>query len=870
MSPCPYGDHETYPPDVRARRSEPDGVSPLNTQEIAMSHSSLSSACRALVVLLASALPAAAQTGRITGQVTDAAKQPLGGAQVMVVGTALGAETGNDGKYMVTGIPSGTYTVRVQRIGHKPTSTTGVSVASGAATRADFSLESTPVTLGGVVVSASRRVEKITDAPATITRLDALAISNTIGNSFAPALKEVKGLDFVQVGITAVAVNARGFNSSFNNRMLLTEDGRIAVLPENGLPVGSFTAIPKIDLASLEVLVGPGSALYGPDASNGVITLQSKDAKQHQGFSAEVSGGSRNFMDAQARYARATSSGKWAYKLSGEIQSADDYHSSPKYPQVGTSGPLTEKSTDFKTDVKRVYGSLAHYFERGGRLELAGGASISNGIGQTNVGRNQLIDWQYRVAQAKYTSPRWFAQAYKAQSLSGDTYQLNGFTQNRVRYPTISDDSVKALSDFPAQGDLMAAEVQNNFSAGMLAKTGITTLDNTHFIWGVQYRKDDVTSKRQWLSDRLTGENITAAQLGGYFQFETQLPMSLRLVGAGRYDKHDNYDAQFSPKAALLWTPVEDQTLRVSYNRAFKSPTLLQTNFYFPNFSPFVGVFGNKDGWTIKNTSGTVVTTYAPIQPEINTTYELGYKGVIRNRLYVDVTGYKSTYDHFLSPLIVIANPLAGAAATTAYNTSTGKAAGSEVNAGPQIALTYINVGKAKISGVDAGVRYLLTPTLTMSATFSVMKLDTIEKPAGALATAGTEATAFNSPTTKWTIGLDQAKIYGSLSGGIMMRYVNEYFFRSGVNVGRLPGFKTVDVNFGYDLPWEHTKLMIRMQNLFTCTTGTTTPPARGIAGANTATFTKDSKCGFGRTHQEMLNMPLIGPMVFAGVRYGR
>ena len=89
-------------------------------------------------------------------------------------------------------------------------------------------------------------------------------------------------------------------------------------------------------------------------------------------------------------------------------------------------------------------------------------------------------------------------------------------------------------------------------------------------------------------------------------------------------------------------------------------------------------------------------------------------------------------------PLIVIANPLAGAAATTAYNTGTGNAAGSEVNAGPQIALTYINIGKAKISGVDAGAKFLITSTLTLSGTVSVMKLDTIEKPAGALTTAGT------------------------------------------------------------------------------------------------------------------------------------
>ncbi|MBM3908642.1 MAG: TonB-dependent receptor [Gemmatimonadetes bacterium] len=836
-----------------------------------MSNTFLSSMRRATVLLLAVALPAASQSGRITGRVTDAANQPLVSAQVLVVGTALGAETNADGKFTVTGVAAGTYAVRAQHIGHKVALKSGVTVAAGQAATVEFQLDATPVTLGGVVISASRRVEKITDAPATVSRLDALALANSIGNGFAPALKEVKGLDFLQVGITAVAVNARGFNSSFNNRMLQMEDGRIGVLPENGLPVGGFSPIPKVDLGAVEVLVGPGSALYGPDASNGVITLQAKDAKQHQGFSGEFSTGSRSFVDLQARYARATRSGKWAYKISGEIQSAEDYHSSPVYPAVGTSGPLTEKGTDYRTDVKRGYGAVTYHFAQGGRLEVAGGASVSNGIGQTNVGRNQLVDWGYRVGQVKFTSPRWFAQAYQSQSLSGGTYQLNGYTQNRVRYPTISDDSVKRLSDFPAKGILNAAEVQNNFSIGMLGKTGASAIDNTHVIWGIQYRNDNVTSKRQWLSDRLTGENITASQLGGYLQFEAPLPGDVRLVGAGRYDKHENYDPQFSPKAALLWTPVQDQTVRVTYNRAFKSPTLLQTNFYFPNFSPFVGIFGNKDGFQVKNAAGAVVAAYDPIQPETNTTYELGYKGVVKDRLYIDIAAYKATYDNFLSPLIIIANPLLGAAATNAYNAATGKMVGSEVNAGPQVALTYVNVGKAKISGVDAGARLYITPQLTLSSNISILKVDTIETPSsGSLVTAATEATAFNSPTLKWTVGLDDAQLVGHVSGGLMLRTVNEYFFRSGVNVGRLPGFTTLDLNVGADLPWQGTRLMVRVQNLYTCTTGTTTPPAAGVSGTRTATFGKERACGFGRQHQEMLNMPLIGPMVFAGVRYGK
>ena len=110
-----------------------------------------------------------------------------------------------------------------------------------------------------------------------------------------------------------------------------------------------------------------------------------------------------------------------------------------------------------------------------------------------------------------------------------------------------------------------------------------------------------MSSDRKWLSDRSTGEDIVNNQTGVYAQIETPLHRMVELVLAGRYDKHDKYDAQFSPKAALLVTPWEDQTFRVSFNRAFKSPSILQTDFFFPNFQPNIGVFGNFDGFVIRS-----------------------------------------------------------------------------------------------------------------------------------------------------------------------------------------------------------------------------------------------------------------------------
>jgi len=816
----------------------------------------------ASAILLAAAIPASAgaQTGRIAGTVTDSTRAVLAGTQVTVVGTRLTGVSDVSGRFSISGVPAGTYDLRVQRLGQRAQTMTGVQVTAGQETQVNVSLASVPLALGGVVVSASRRAEKITDAPATVTRIDAAAIQNTVGNSFAPALKEVKGIDFIQVGITAVGINARGFNSAFNNRMLMMEDNRIAVLPENGLPVGTFTPIPKVDLAGIEVLVGPGSALYGPDASNGVLTLTTKDPREYPGTTIEVAGGVRNFFDVQGRQA-GTFGGNFGYKLTGEYQQAKDFSNRNIYAPIVTNGPVSpELSASWDTDVMRGSGALVYYMPNLSRFELTAGGSKSNGIGQTSVGRNQLVDWQYRVGQAKFTHPNWFAQAYMTQSLSGDTYQLNAYSQNRLRFPTISEDSVKHLSDFPAEGKLMAAEVQNTFV--------VPQLNSLRLTWGGQYRHDIVSSKRQWLVDRNTGKDIETDQKGVYGQADLPLSSMLRAVFAARYDKHELFDGQFSPKAAVLLTPAQDQTFRVSFNRAFKSPTTLQTGFFFPDFAPLVGVFGNPNGYLIKNAAGTVVRTIDPIEPETNDTWELGYKGILGNRLFVDITGYRSDFKKFMSPLVIIVNPLTPAAAggpTFAFDRATGaQLTGS--TGGIQIPLTYFNVGNAQIKGTDMGMKFLVTPTVALNGTASFQKLDKVERQA----TDPIEATAFNSPTSKFNVGMDFANLYNNqLHGGFTVRYVNGYHFLSGVNNGKVPTFSTFDFTAGYKLPTLGASVNLSVQNLFACRGGTSSING-WIAATKPSLYNKKQECGLGKKHIEMINMPELGTMAFLGIRWER
>lgn len=793
---------------------------------------SIRRACAVLTLTLAPA--AVAGQGVLEGLVRSTDGTVLAGVQVTLVGTGHAVLSNESGAYSLPGIAAGVYSVQATSIGFATWAQADVRITSGQTTRIEITMSNQALSLGGFVVSASRGVERVTEAPATIRRIDVREIDQSVGNSFVGALKQVQGLDYVQIGSTSAAINARGFNSSFNNRMLMVEDGRVSVLPESGLPIGAFTAIPKIDLAGVEVLVGPGAALYGADASNGVISLQSKDPFQFPGTEVEVAAGNRSYKDVQFRHADVL--GSFGYKITGEFQEVDDWENRLTYVSGGVDYP--EIGIDFNSQVRRVSGALVNY-SGANRFEVAGGWSETDGVGQTNVGRNQFDGWTYNFAQFEFSNPNWYVNLYRNQSQAGNSYAVNRYSVNRVAMAAATDEEVRLASDWPSDGRLMGAEVQSRYSVDVL---------RTDLVLGAQMRRDQISSDREWLSDRLTGEDVVVDTYGFYGQARAALTDQLDLVLAARLDDHDNYDAQFSPKAGLVFSPDEDQSLRVTFNKAFKSPTILQTNFWIPDFVPFVGVFGNTQGFTVRDDGGAVVASYDPIAPETNTTWEVGYKGLLGSRVHVDATLYRSSYENFFSPLSTIANPFDNS--TASFGTETEEILGESDNS--QIVLTYFNLGEATLRGMDFAADAILSEHWSARATVSLIELSDINTPDGP---AGEEATSLNSPGSKFTLGL-QAVDLGPVGGALTVRHVTGYDFRSGINSGEIPSFQTVDLSFSAALGASGASLNLGVTNLFTC------------RGANPAMDDTESACGFGEEHIEMVNMPSIGTNVFVGVRY--
>jgi outer membrane receptor protein involved in Fe transport len=185
----------------------------------------------AVAVLAALAIPTAApaqETGTVSGTVTRAADGgALSSVSVAIPAIGLSTITGTDWRYTLRRVPAGPQTVVFRWLGYRPTELQ-VVVEPNQTVTADAALEAVVVSLGEIVVEgASRGPERIVETPAAISVVPQEVLQNVAITGQAPmALQSVPGVDIVQSGVNDFNVNARGFNSSLNRRVLTLQDGR--------------------------------------------------------------------------------------------------------------------------------------------------------------------------------------------------------------------------------------------------------------------------------------------------------------------------------------------------------------------------------------------------------------------------------------------------------------------------------------------------------------------------------------------------------------------------------------------------------------------------------------------------------------------
>ena len=487
------------------------------------------------------AAPVQAQQGTITGQVTDAETgEPLSGAAVEALGQG-GPQGTNDAGRFTLAVAPGTHSVVVTFIGHETTRVDGVSVGAGESTEVMITMRSQPLVLNPIVITASRRQEKALDAPASIATVSSSEIARTAATTVADHVRTVAGIDAAQTGIGSGTLVARGFNNVFSGALLTIIDNRYARIPSLRFNAYSMFPTNDLDIDRIEISLGPGAALYGPNAANGVMHVITPSPIDRPGTSISLAGGERSFFHGQFRSAHSVSD-RFGLKFSGQYARGNDWEYVDPLEVVGRDYSVERYSADARMDFR---------FGDDGDLVINGGTStIGSGVEMTGIGASQVDGWGYNYGQVRLSKGRLFAQAFLNQTDAGEgTFLL------RTNDPVVD------------QSRTMALQFQYGFDLGSWQS----------FTYGVDWQRTEPRSGGTIFGRNEDDDIIT--EIGTYLHSETSLGDKVDLVAAIRVDDHDRLtDVNISPRAAFVFKPTETQNFRLTFNRAFATPT--STNLF--------------------------------------------------------------------------------------------------------------------------------------------------------------------------------------------------------------------------------------------------------------------------------------------------
>lgn len=267
----------------------------------------------------------------LAGRVTDEKGQPLAGVNLVIRGTALGATTQGNGEFTLhvdTELP---LTLVASSIGYQRRQ---VLVRGNNFRNIQVTLPEEAPLSSDMLTAASRIPEDVQNLTVTAEKLSASQVQPLPTISPFDALHYLKGVNVFTQSLLNKSINLRGFGSTTNSRLVQLNDGMDNRSPGLGFGFGNVAGIPDLDIARLELVPGASSALYGPDAEQGLLVISSKDPFTYQGLSAQFTAGVNNvgkagfgpkpYGDIAVRYAKQLGD-RFAVKVNFQRTSGTDF-----------------------------------------------------------------------------------------------------------------------------------------------------------------------------------------------------------------------------------------------------------------------------------------------------------------------------------------------------------------------------------------------------------------------------------------------------------------------------------------------------------------------------------------------------------------
>lgn len=304
-----------------------------------------------------------AQEIKLSGKIIDATtNEPISNASIVVKDKLIGTTTDAKGNFSLTitktKVP---ITLVITSINYSPQELP----VSNAVDVINLSLQPQPAFLNEVVTMASRVPENILRSPVSIEKMNLKMIQENPSLSFYDGLQNLKGVEAITSSLTYKQINTRGFNSTGNSRFLQLMDGVDNQTPGLNFSVGNQFGTSDIDLESVEIIPGAASALYGPVAFNGVLSMHTKDPFQYQGLTVQAKTGINHIgedavgphglYDFSARYAKAFNN-RFAFKINASYLSGLDWYATD-YTDISAQTPVDKRGpTNPGRDALNIYG----------------------------------------------------------------------------------------------------------------------------------------------------------------------------------------------------------------------------------------------------------------------------------------------------------------------------------------------------------------------------------------------------------------------------------------------------------------------------------------------------------------------------------
>lgn len=473
-----------------------------------------------------------------------------------------------------------------------------------------------------IVVTASRTEQRLQEVPVAMTVISAEELATTPADNYGDVLRSVPGLNVSQISARDIQISGRGATSSLATDQLVLLDGRSVYLDFFGFVMWDLLPVDFREIAQIEVVRGAGSAVWGANAMGGVINLITKSPWELAGTNAQLGAGEKGTLFGSVTHARAGDN--TGFKISASYFEQDPFDrptgvipgNTTSYPNFKNSGTKQPK-VDLRLDRNLGDGDQILSFSLG---SAGTDGIVHSGIGPFDIKSSSRLDYGKASWSRGSLNINFFANL------------LDGSATNLL---TVGVDGRPLLFEFESQTYNIDLVDSRAFGINRVTYGGNARL--------VQY---DLSIARS---------DADRHEYGIFLQDEIEFSEQLKWLVGARFDDIDPIGSVVSPRTSLLYSPSPNHNFRISYNKAFRAPSLVE------NYLDTAIV----NAITLPGVGQYVFPTASLGNPNLTeekqTSYEIGYVGTFNNKVTFTTAVYRNERedetDFYAASYYTAANP---------------------------------------------------------------------------------------------------------------------------------------------------------------------------------------------------------------------